>query len=153
MPRPPVVKVYFAVSQTIFRGVEPEDRQFILRILNEYPGVKWAITDKPEEAEWHITMETQFYIDQRVPDDEIGESSTFVYQKPFLTRISADHWRHRPEPRSAFLDTHSYRRYIITKQMAKVLNVPFLHEKDGEDVIDHFDLESHSSRSLRNWSS
>lgn len=147
MPRPPVAKVYFAKSETIFRGIEPDDRVFILKILNERQDLKWVVTTNPEEADWHITIETQFYIDQRVPDKDIGETATFVYQKPFLTRISAEHWRIRPEPRQAFIDTQAYRRYIIMKQLSKIRGLPFLHEESGEDVLDVFNVEEQCSTS------
>lgn len=131
-------RLYFAVSETIPEGIHTLDREFILKILNERPDLKWAVTQKPEDADWHITIETQFYIDQRVPDDSIGESYTYVNQYPFLTRLSYDHWNRRPAPKEAFEDLCAYRRYIIVKQLTKMENRPFLYEPVGANVIDVF---------------
>ena len=138
--RAEVAKLYFAPSRTIFRGVETFDREFILRVLNERPDLKWVITEVPEEAIWHITIETQFYIDQRVPDKSIGESYTHVYNYPFLTRLSYDHWMKRPEPRHAFADLIAYRRYILIKQLTKIEGKLFLVEGRGAGVLDVFEL-------------
>ena len=134
-------KLYFAVSETIPEGIHDLDRAFILSILNERPDLKWVVTQKPEEADWHITIETQFFIDQRVPDDSIGESYTYVHQYPFLTRLSYEHWNRRPNPQEAFQDLYAYRRYIVIKQLTKLEQRPFLVEPDGADVLDVFASE------------
>lgn len=141
MERPTVAKLYFAKSETIDEGVHDLDRTFILNILNERGDLKWVITRVPEEAVWHITIETQFFIDQRVPDNSIGESYTYVHQFPFLTRLSFDHWNRRPNPQEAFQDLYAYRRYIIVKQLAKLERKPFLVEPHGADVLDVFATE------------
>lgn len=134
-------KLYFAISETIPDGIDPVDRAFILKILNERPDLKWTVTQTPEEADWHITIETQFYIDQRVPDEFIGESYTYVHQVPFLTRLSYDHWNRRPAPKEAFDDLYAYRRYILIKQLTKLERKPFLVERDGAAVLDVFATE------------
>lgn len=131
-------KLYFAISETIPEGIHPLDRAFILKILNERPDLKWTVTQTPEEADWHITIETQFYIDQRVPDESIGESYTYVHQYPFLTRLSFEHWNRRPAPKEAFDDLYAYRRYILIKQLTKLERKPFLVEPNGADVLDVF---------------
>ena len=133
-----VAKLYFAISETIPEGIEPLDRVFILKILNEREDLKWVVTQKPEEALWHITMETQFFIDQRVPDNSIGESYSYVDQFPFLTRLSYDHWNRRPYPKEAFDDVYGYRRYILMKQLAKLERRPFLLQPSGADILDVF---------------
>lgn len=135
---PAVAKLYFAKSETIPEGVPDLDRAFILCILNEREELRWVLTRSPEEATWHITIETQFFIDQRVPDDSIGESYTYVHQFPFLTRLSYDHWNRRPEPKEAFIDLYAYRRYILIKQLTKLERKPFLMEPDGAAVLDVF---------------
>ena len=134
-------KLYFAVSETIPEGVPDLDRAFILKILNEREDLKWVVTRVPEEADWHITIETQFFIDQRVPDNSIGESYTYVHQYPFLTRLSHDHWNRRPEPKEAFDDLYGYRRYILIKQLAHIEGKPFLIQPNGADVLDVFATE------------
>lgn len=131
-------KLYFAVSETIPEGIHPLDRTFILKILNERVDLKWVVTQKPEEADWHITIETQFFIDQRVADQSIGESYTYVHQYPFLTRLSYDHWNRRPKPTEAFEDLYAYRRYILIKQLTKLEKRPFLVEPIGARVLDVF---------------
>lgn len=133
-----MAKLYFAVSETIPDGIHEFDRAFILKVLNEREDLKWDVTRSPEEAIWHITIETQFYIDQRVPDDSIGESHTHVQHLPFLTRLSYDHWNHRPNPQEAFEDVYAYRRYILIKQLTKLEHKPFLVEPIGADVLDVF---------------
>lgn len=136
-----IAKLYFAKSETIPEGVLDVDRAFILCILNEREELRWVLTRSPEEADWHITIETQFFIDQRVPDHSIGESYTYVDQYPFLTRLSYDHWNRRPDPQEAFQDLYAYRRYILIKQLTKMERKPFLVQPDGADVLDVFASE------------
>ena len=138
---PFVAKLYFPPCETIPDGIDDLDRVFILKILNEREDLKWVATQKPEEAMWHICMETQFFIDQRVPDDSIGESYTYVRQYPFLTRLSYDHWNRRPNPAEAFEDLYAYRRYILIKQLTRLERKPFLVEAFGANVLDAFATE------------
>ena len=133
--------LHFAVSASTY-GFDPTERQFIVSVLNKREDLKWFVTTEPLAADWHIALETQFYIDQRVPDCAIGQTYTYTKHRPFLTRISNEHWHQRPEPLEAFPDLWAYRMYLIVQQLCAIERKPFLRETKGANVLDVFGLNA-----------
>lgn len=100
-----------------------DEKLFIHRVLNgpnAWP-YKWKVTLNPREADWLISLESQWYID--LVSDIHRHSATFALLTPKVTMISLDEWLKCPDPKDAFDGLIGFRKYLLLLECARAFKI------------------------------